>query len=399
MKGSSQNGCVDIVIVGAGMVGTPLASVLGRQGWSVVLLDDGGQSSPNLTPATDALTQRCTALNLGTKQWFDRNQLWASIQADACSIDQVLVSHKGYFGATRLGANELEVEALGFVVNNEHLCEAMLTSLADTGVQFVSAAKVDSVQPNDDTVCIKYGDTRLHTRLLLAADGVTSVVRDSTGIGTTQTNYDQAAVRGTVALEVHHEHVAYERFTDSGPLALLPRPGNLMSFVECIDTQDIEKIRAMDDREYLNRIQHRFGHRLGRFKKVGKRFVSPLLRIEANRQIAHRTVLLGNALRLLHPVGGQGYNLAIRDLSQLQQLLARQKFQSADPGAASLLKHFVDLRIHDQKRTVKFTDSLARCFRGRAALPAHMRAMGLTGMDTVSPLRNHFAQMTMGLAG
>lgn len=399
MKGSGQGSCVDIVIAGAGMVGTPLACVLGGQGWSVVLLDEGSQSLSRLPPATDALTQRCTALNLGTKQWFDRNHLWAGIQADACPIEQVLVSHKGYFGATRLSANELDVEALGFVVNNDKLCEAMLKKLADRGVQYVTSAKVESVQLNEDTVCIKYRDTLLHTKLLLAADGVASVVRDSTGIGATQVSYDQAAVRGTLALEVSHKHVAYERFTDSGPLALLPRPGNLMSFVECIDAQDMHEIRAMNDIEYLNRLQHRFGHRLGRFNAVGARFVSPLLRIEAKRQTAHRTVFLGNAMRLLHPVGGQGYNLAIRDLGQLQQLLARQKLQSDDPGSASLLKRFVERRIHDQKRTVEFTDALARCFRGSSALPAHLRALGLTGMDTVSPLRKHFAQMTMGLAG
>ena len=144
------------------------------------------------------------------------------------------------------------------------------------------------------------------------------------------------------------------------------------------------------------RLQSRFGYRLGRFAAVGPRFVTPLVRIEASKQCTHRTVLLGNAVRLLHPVGGQGYNLAMRDVAELAHLL-QSPGKVNDPGNSQLLAEFIKRRKPDQQRVVQFTDVLARGFRGEATLPGHIRSLGLLGLDTVSPLRREFARRTMGL--
>lgn len=395
---SNPSALVDIAIVGAGLVGAPLAAALNAAGWSVTLLD-AGPGVANSDSSVSALQQRCTALSLGTKQWFANQNLWHLIADDACAIERVYVSHKGYFGATRLHAHELNAEAIGFVVNNKYFSDSVLRSLIETSVNHIADARVTSVTHHDDHIQLRYGnDSTISAKLLIAADGVSSLVRESAGIQTQHVDYDQSAVLGTVQLEESHKGIAYERFTASGPLAMLPRPGPYMSFVDCIDPHEQSEVEQLNDATYLARLQSRFGYRLGRFAAVGPRLVIPLVRIEAQAQIAHRTVLLGNAVRLLHPVGGQGYNLAMRDAAELVQLLGAQG-DLPDPGNGDMLARFVERRAADQKRVVQFTDALARGFRGSASIPGHVRSLGLLGLDTLSPLRKGFAQRTMGLSG
>jgi 2-octaprenyl-6-methoxyphenol hydroxylase len=153
----------------------------------------------------------------------------------------------------------------------------------------------------------------------------------------------------------------------------------------------------MTDDEYLARLQRRFGYRLGKFKQVGPRFVMPLMRIESDAQTSTRTVLMGNAVRLLHPVGGQGYNLAMRDVDELVKIL--NKASVSDPGAAGLLSEFALARCADQKSIVRLTDLLARGFRGQASIPGHLRSSALLGLDMITPLRKLFASKTMGVTG
>ncbi len=386
----------DIAIVGAGFVGTPLAHVLAQQGWSVALLDAASSSDKPASAYPEGLTQRCTALSLGTAQWLQAQGLWADVAQDACPIAQVHVSHKGYFGATRLNAQELDAEAVGYVVSNNRFNTALLQQLKHSAVRYLPNVRVSSVSYGDGKVDVHFEQATITARLLIAADGVSSIVRESAGIDTTHVDYEQSALLGAVQLQGQHNNVAYERFTSSGPLALLPRSGSYMSFVDCIEPHERETLAAMSDQRYLQRLQKRFGFRLGRFNSVGPRFATPLMRIEASRQTGVRTVLLGSAMRLLHPVGGQGYNLAMRDVAQLCEQL--RECGDADPGSTTLLDQFVSSRRQDQERVVQFTDLLARGFRGSASLPAHVRALGLISLDTLSPLRDRFARRTMGMA-
>jgi len=357
---------VDIAIVGAGLVGTPLAQVLSRQGWSVALLDAGVQRSSDTAadPAHARMNERCTAVSLGTQRWFADNELWSSIAPDACAIKQVHVSHKGYFGSTRLNANELAADAVGYVVSNAYLNQALVQNLETTDVNHLYDARVSAVNYVDDHVQIQHAQGTVIAKLLIAADGVSSLVRDCAGIDTRQVDYDQVAL--------------------------------LMSFVDCIDPNEAQLIESLDDEQYRQRLQKRFGYRLGEFDAVGPRFSTPLIRIEACEQVAPRTVLLGNAMRLLHPVGGQGYNLALRDVAQLQRNL--ETVVGSDAGDTGLLTRFAEQRQADQNRVVRFSDYLARGFRGHSSLPAHVRALGLLSLDTVSPLRERFARQTMGLS-
>ena len=401
----------DIVIVGAGLVGIPLCLALSRLGYAVTLIDrettqvDVSKDSGAET-TSNPLHQQCTALSLGSQRWFDCHDLWAGIASDATAIEQVHVSQRGFFGATRMYASEFGVDAVGYVVNNRNMLRSLRTLLSQSDIKHLSNTEFYRLVPGDDnsrdyvTVECKQGDKTIdvHARLLIAADGVTSAVRESLGIAQQHSDYSQFGVLGSIELSDAHAHIAYERFTDAGPLAMLPRGSHHMSFVECISEDDREALQALSDDSYRSHLQSRFGHRLGVIKRVGPRFFTPLVRIEATSQISERTLLLGNAARLLHPIAGQGYNLAIRDIDGLLSLLGNSSESDLQNlGSNSLLQEFVRQRQGDQQAVVRLTDLLARSFRGSASLPSHVRSLGLMGLDAFAPLRQGFARRSMGL--
>ncbi|MEE9321815.1 MAG: FAD-dependent monooxygenase [Granulosicoccus sp.] len=407
----SDNPVTDIAVVGGGLTGIPLALVLAAAGWHVTLFDQSNR--PQNISLTDSLEQQCIALSAGSVLWLREHNLWPLLADHACAINRVHVSQQGFFGATRLHAEELGVHALGQVVEVRQFLQDLAPAVvASQSLEHVSAT-VTSVDTKADHVVIHSdaGQSDVRARLLIAVDGTTSRVRESLSIGTRQVDYNQAAVLGTVALDQPHSNTAFERFTGTGPLALLPRPDNHMSFVECIDPADQSRIKSLDNADYLAHLQSRFGHRLGRFRATGSRLVVPLLRIEATQQTGPRCVLLGNAVRLLHPIAGQGYNLALRDVAELvRQLGAGGQLvgtadagnrgngkQMIDPGDARLLARFVEKRRDDQQQVVRLTDALARSFRGEWSALSHLRALGLLSIDTITPLRRRFARRTMGL--
>jgi len=387
----SEAAAVDIAIVGGGLVGTPLAIMLANGGWSVALIE---QQSATVAVAG---SRGYTALSDSTVNTLQAQQLWQQASSDACAIKRVHVSHKGYFGSTQIDSAEHAVDALGYVVDNVAFLESFQPALQQSAVNRLTAATVQQVEYGDDFATVHYSQDNkkqtLQARLVIAVDGVSSSLRDAAGIATEHTDYDQVGILGVVSLDSSHNNVAYERFTPSGPLAMLPRPANTASFVYCINPDMQDQLSAMNDEDFLTTLQTAFGHRLGKFVDVGKRAFVPLIRIEAKQQIAQRLLLMGNALRLLHPVAGQGYNLAMRDADALLQALSDVNI---DPGNSALLQAFADTRKQDHTQVVRMTDLLARTFRGSASMPAHLRALGLLGLDRVPPLRKRFTQRSMG---
>ena len=401
----------DIVIVGAGLVGTPLSLALSRLGFSVTLIDREStqfdvSNNTEAETTSNPLHQQCTAMSLGSQRWFAAHDLWAGIASDATAIEQVHVSQRGFFGATRMSASEFGVDAVGYVVNNRNMLRSLRALLSRSDVKHLSSTEFHRLEPGDDndrdivTVQCKQGEKTIavQAKLLIAADGVTSAVRESLGIAQQHSDYSQFGILGNVELSNAHGHIAYERFTDAGPLAMLPRGSHHMSFVECVSEDDKDTLQALSDDAYCSHLQSRFGHRLGVIERVGPRFFTPLVRIEATKQIADRALLLGNAARLLHPIAGQGYNLAIRDIECLLSLLANASESDLQSlGSNSLLHDFVRQRQGDQQAVVRMTDILARSFRGSASLPSHVRSLGLMGLDSFAPLRQGFARRSMGL--
>ena len=391
---------VDVAVVGAGMVGRPLALALDAAGLRVALIDRAPDPRP--APASVAsepsepLDARCTALAAGTVDWLRARGLWDPHAARATSIRRVRVSHRGRFGATRIDAAELGRPSLGEVVDNAAFV-ASLDAVARerTGIVHRDGARVEAVRSLPERVELELsgGAAGVSARLLVVADGAGSDTRALLGIDVRRTDHDQLAVLGGVELDADHDGVAHERFTDTGPLALLPRPGRVATHVMCVDPEMREALEALDGAAWLELLQARFGRRAGRFVRAGTRVIVPLVRVEATATRAPRALLLGNAARLLHPVAGQGYNLAMRDVAAL----ARALEAGSDPGDARLLERYERDRRPDRRRTVALTDALARGFRGRAALPARLRAAGLVGLDLAGPARRAFARVSAGL--
>lgn len=372
-------------------MGTPLAIMLARLGWSVALLEQQSQHKPK--PGSKGYT----ALADSTVRILKAHQLWSQASRNACPIRKVHVSHKGYFGSTCIDSAQHAVNALGYVVDNAVFIDSFQLALNESAVKRLTGAKVARVQYENDGAEVHYTcDSHSHLvkcKLVIAVDGVSSSLRDAAGIATVHTDYDQVGVLGVVQLSQAHHEVAFERFTPSGPLALLPLPDNYASFVYCINPDMRESISAMSDTEFLDALQCAFGYRLGQFVGLGERVYVPLVRIEAARQHAQRLLLMGNAMRLLHPVAGQGYNLAMRDVFELITVLDNT---AIDPGDTTLLQAYAKTRVADQRQVVRMTDLLARIFRGQASMPAHLRALGLLGLDRLPLLRNRFTEQSMG---
>jgi len=394
----------DILVVGGGMVGTPLALVLAQLGWQVTLLDAADNAAFDVVgPSSQAnLQQRCTAISAGSVELLRAIGLWqapsADTSADACAIKKVHVSQRGFFGSVRMRASDHKLDALGYVVNNEHYLATLRSHFSSSTVRHVQGARAVSYTATDASATVAYqcanGESNITAKLVIAVDGVASTMRDAVGIGIRHHNYEQCAVLGCVELDQPHNNIAYERFAAGGPLALLPRTGKIASFVYCIDAKDQQAVAELDDAAFIKRLQDEFGHRMGVFTQVGERTVFPLTRIEAQMQQRDRLLLLGNAMRLLHPVAGQGYNLAMRDIAGLLNTLDVMK--ANDPGDAQVLASFVKSRESDQQRIVAITDGLARGFRGYASIPGHLRGVGLLAMAAVPQLSQLATKQGLG---
>jgi 2-octaprenyl-6-methoxyphenol hydroxylase len=375
MAGSERDNHYDIVIAGGGMVGSSLALAIAPLGLKVAMVEPVVRAAA----AQPSFDDRSTALSRSTQRMFEAMGLWDDIVAAATPITRIHVSDKGRFGFSHIDAGEEGVEALGYVVINRVLGEVLQS--AD-----MATVTTDADDTRHDLTC----------KLLVAADGTNSTVREMIGITADQVEYGQRAVIGNLLTEKRLDGCAYERFTEHGPLAILPIADGRAGFVWNVPEQDAERVLGLSDQEFISELQRTFGNRLGGFSRVGKRASYPLMLSKAIRLTTQRAVLVGNAAHGLHPAAAQGFNLGLRDVAALCDCIADAP---EDAGDAELLERYVEWRRHDQKKLVGFTDGLVRLF-GRVNPPLRMlRNMGMLGFDLVPGVRSLFAKHTMGLAG
>jgi 2-octaprenyl-6-methoxyphenol hydroxylase len=240
------------------------------------------------------------------------------------------------------------------------------------------------------------GRRSLRARLLVVADGGRSRLRDWLGIRVARHAYGQSAVIANVTPARDHAGVAYERFTPTGPLALLPLGGGRCSLVWTHPPEAVDRLLEMDEATFLRHLGEAFGTRLGRFERVGRRVAYPLERQRANHDVQPRAVLVGNAAHTLHPVAGQGFNLALRDVAALAERLAHAARLGADPGDLALLEDYSAARRPDIDRVERDTDLLARLFVHRLPGLGHARAAGLAALELLPALRRRVAERGMG---
>jgi ubiquinone biosynthesis UbiH/UbiF/VisC/COQ6 family hydroxylase len=306
-------------------------------------------------------------------------------------------------GLTRLQAQEAGVEALGYVVENSWLGSVLMQQLAQTDIELIGDAKIQTIQPKADsmqlTATLENQQVEINTRLLVVADGADSSSAKLLGIQPQKKDYGHSAIIANLSLETAHQAVAYERFTDQGPMALLPladyknTPRSALVWTQ--PNHQAEELMAADDSTFINQLQTRFGDRLGQFSQVGERISYPLTQTLSEEQVRRRLVIAGNAAHSLHPVAGQGFNLSLRDMESLVSGLARQPMD-ADVGALEILLSYQDQRTQDQRNTLLFTNGLSKLFGLSSPAVALGRNSGLLMMDLVPSLRNQFAHFGMG---
>ncbi len=385
----------NLAIVGGGLVGASLALALQAgakaRGWKIVLIEP---FAPGETwqPSYDA---RSSALSFGARRIYERLGLWQQISRRAEPILQIQVSDQGRFGATRLSAMEEGVPALGYVVENAWLGQCLWAALDSDVISWRVPAEVQSMQAVADGYRLTLNDeTELECDLAILADGGRSSLREQLGIAVHQRPYDQSALIANITPSEAHYGQAFERFTEEGPMALLPLPENRCALVWTRTGNDTRRLAALDDRSFLEELQGVFGYRLGTLRQVGARHVYPLALIEAQEQIRSNLVILGNAAHSLHPIAGQGFNLSLRDADALAETLLDS---DAPLGDLATLQAYRDRQRMDQQLTVGFSDKVTRLFGSKQSVIATGRNLGLLGLDLLPPAKRWFARQAMGL--
>lgn len=396
----------DLIIIGGGLAGASLACALKNIAENHALKIAVVEAHQLNTKEQPSYDDRTVALSHGSRCIFESIGLWQALEQHAQAIDTIHISDRGHFGVTRLTKEQEGVDALGYVLENKRIGEALYAAIIDASASNVTLfcpAEITTLQQDEARVSVNislHGETKvLCGKLLVAADGNNSQVLKLLNIGSNRKNYQQTALITNVTPGKKHNNVAYERFTETGPLAFLPMQENRCSVVWTLKPEQAEELSALDDDAFLAQLQQRFGFRLGQFKKVGKRQTYPLFLQAATQMVQGRVVVIGNAAHSLHPVAGQGFNLALRDIAILSELIVERLRAAGDVGEQAMLQEYVRLREQDIKKVYRFTDTLVKTFSNDIAALAHLRSIGLLVVDVLPGIKHQLATQSMGMSG
>lgn len=368
----------DLIIVGAGPVGMTLALALKDAGLDILLVDARARGAARHDP-------RVLALSHGSRLTLERLGIWQRLPATP--IETIHISQQGRLGRSLLTAADYGLPAMGYVVAAGHLAAALDDALAAAGIPIQGDSPVRSLAAGADSVTLSLADSTLEARLVACAEGS---IQGNEAPELVERDYAQHAVISVATPVEGHAHRAWERFTPQGPLAVLPC-GADCAIVHTASPAEADALMALDDEAYRARLQAHFGERL-HFASVGPRARYPLLLRYRPDPVGPRTVWLGNAAQTLHPVAGQGYNLALRDVWALAQVLLKA---DGDPGDPATLARYADARRLDRQGTIRFTDGLVRLFSNAIAPLAHARGAGLFALDLLPPARHFVAKRMM----
>lgn len=384
----------DLIISGAGMVGASLACALKNTELKIALIE-AKQKDYGKHPGFDA---RAIALSDGSLDLLEKIALKKSIQQCSTKIKSIHISDKAHCGLVKLSHQELQRPQLGSVIELQDAGRIFHQELLSAhNIDFYCPNSITELKQNAEYIQIKLNNTQqLKAQLLVSAEGAHSHIKKLLNIDNRHFNYHQAAIIANVESEVTHQNLAYERFTNSGPVALLPLSQNRWSLVWSIKEDEISEFQTLSEGAFLRRLQQHFGQRVGRFTKAGARDIYPLKLIQAKDSISHRVVLIGNAAQQLHPIAGQGYNLGLRDAMNLAQQLKQAKQQQQDLGAFSLLKAYEQQRKADRQTNIDFTSHLACLFANKHPLLCASRNFSLLTLQQCPYLKNKLAWKMMG---
>jgi len=360
------------------------------------------EASPRDRRRSSPAGDRALALARGTVVILEDLGIWQGVDSAATAIKFIHVSDQGHFGKTRLSAGQEGVEALGYVITARDLEEHVSDLVERAGIEQICPVRVSGLISGDDAVRMQLtlDDTvvDLAARLVVGADGGNSTVRKLLDIAQRKTEYGQTAIVTTVKTAIPHGYTAYERFTSSGPLAMLPvHDEQHCAVVWTRSHADAQQLLNMEDAAFIERLQQCFGYRLGKLALVAPRRAFPLTLVRAEKMFAGRAVIVGNAAHQLHPVAGQGFNLGLRDVVQLAAMLRQRRQQGQDIGAPEFLADYAACRVRDHERVIGFTDNIVRLFSNDWLPLAAARNFGLTLLDRLPVAKSYLARNAMGL--
>ena len=396
----------DVVIIGAGMVGATLACALTHRlpNPGKILLVEASpiHTGKAAQPGFDA---RSTVLSASSVDYLRTLGLWQAMESAASPIQQIQVSDQGHFGGVHMHGSDANVAALGHVVENAAIGQALNQALLQsTALELCCPVQVTAVKPLQQTMQLSltaHADVcTITAALVVLAEGGRSGLIQQLGIHINAQSYGQSAVIANVAVSKPHQGVAHERFTAKGPLALLPllphAGSHRMALVWTHPEDEIAGIMALSDAEFMARLQKDCGQGAGQILQVGKRAVFPLSLQVAEEQLRPRLALLGNVAHTLHPVAGQGFNLALRDAMALAANVRQSLEQQLDPGSFARLQAWWNLVQKDQLRTITFSDVMTKMFSSSSLSLALLRKLGMVGIELLPPLKQQLARQAMG---
>jgi 2-octaprenyl-6-methoxyphenol hydroxylase len=401
----------DVLIVGGGLVGATLACALnqvaGQTDSKAKLKIAVVEARPLGAIDQPSYDDRTIALAYSSRRIFEGIGIWPALNKnDTTAIDRIHISDKGRFGITRLQASDAGIEALGYVAETRAIGKVLYDYInTASNIELMCPGEIETIENNADGVVwtLVKNNTQYRAKIMILADGGRSGLRESLGFQVKSQAYQQTAIVTNVSPERPHNNTAYERFTNTGPLALLPI-GQSANQPRCAVVwstapDKVEEILAWNDEQFLEKLQDRFGWRLGKFTKAGKRQAYPLHLSGTDELVRGRVLLAGNAAHTVHPVAGQGFNMGLRDIACLVQVLEDAISANKDIAEPQVLDRYDQWRKRDNKMVPLFTDGLIGIFSNDFLPMTFARNLGLLAVDLCPPLKREFTRRTSGLTG
>ncbi|KJF98546.1 2-octaprenyl-6-methoxyphenyl hydroxylase [Photobacterium leiognathi] len=387
----------DVVIAGGAMAGASLAialDVLSGQALRIAVVE-AVMPEFGTHPGYDS---RSIALSYGTTRLLDNIGMWSALKQVSTSIEDIHVSDRGHAGMVRISAQEQAVDALGYVIELADAGEIFHKKIQQIdNIEMYCPASVQQVERSQEkaTITLDNGES-LSTSLLVAADGAISHCCQLVNIGRSEYDFEQTAIIANITTAEPHQNQAFERFTEHGPVALLPMSQGRSSLVWCVPPEQQQAIMVLSDNEFLAKLQQAFGWRLGELTQAGQRVCYPLLLRQSNALVSHRVAVVGNAAQTLHPIAGQGFNLGIRDVMTLAEEIVAGALQGKDIGLPEVLGRYRERRTPDRQSTIMMTAGLVSIFANDNFLFTAGRNVGLAAMSLSKTLKAPLLRRAMG---
>jgi len=388
----------DIVIVGGGLVGASMACSLADTEFKIAIIE-AFQLNSDQQPSYD---ERTVALTYSSKLIFNAINVWQDISTEAYPINDIEITNQDAFGFTALGTKDINTNALGYVVPTRRIGQVLHQQIKSlSNIEFLCPAKVASIEneSNCAKVSVSSGQKTLEltTKLVILADGGRSGLLEQLGFSSKSKTYPQSALIGIISSDSAHHGKAFEHFTNDGPLALLPLREKDYAIAWTLEEKEAQKLSSCSEDIFLQTLQSRFGKRAGHFNTVSNRNMYPLIHSVISKPYIGRTIIIGNAAHIVHPVAGQGFNLGLRDVGFLHEMLTMNDHN--DPGESKLLDEYVQLRQHDTQIVGQFTDGLIRTFTSEFFPVKATRNLGLAAINLLPGVKKGLLKRTMGLHG